>query len=448
MTWKRYAGRLGATTLGFAFGDLPGAIAGYKAFDLYEKAFPEKDEMPKRKRSGGATGSAKRARFLMKGRRVLRKATSRASKRPYRSRPYYVRPSTYVAGQTVYRAAKVKMKRKKVAKIPPALKKAVKHIVAGDKPVGTLVRRSLNNSVAVNVVNGQKVWDGNLDGGPNMNGYSFTVDQIVNAASVMFNGAFATNTVAFNKPTLANRFGANTKFDVIDSHTLYFLKNVTTRELHIDVYEFAAKDLMSHVPDNQAQIWTFNGTTYTGVTGNGEQAHNPSNEWLDAFSSDFQTNSVSTGGPTAYSAVNISTIGVTPDDSITLKKRFRIGKLKRIKLEPGQEAKVFLQGPSKFTLDLAKCFQKGVYMNVQRYTRATLFVMNVDAAAGTTSGFSRAATSSGNGALVVDRKDYYKIACPEQASETNQKTVKIIDVYVGSSAGTLFNVGEESKVNV
>jgi hypothetical protein len=94
-------------------------------------------------------------------------------------------------------------------------------------------------------------------------------------------------------------------------------------------------------------------------------------------------------------------------------------------------------------------FEKGIYQNIQKYTRFVMMVAIQDVEVGTTSGFSRAVSTAGVGGLSVERSDYFKIKAPDRTPLANTKNTKIYDVFSNSAgiSGTARNISDEQMVS-
>lgn len=421
-SWKDYGGRAAATTLGYVGGNIPGAIAGYKAYRAFEK-FNQRNEMPyKRKRSSPLKGNSKRRRMMkayskvksQRGAGVMAKKVST--------------PGLYSAGIARYKAKNVRVRRKRIPAISRKFRRKVLKAVEAPSSKGYFRINYDGGFIQQNQIAAfrQHYWTG-LNGVPDGN-YYFTVDQFVNAASILWNGAHY-NSTTFHQPNFANRFADswNMKLNIISSSHKFVLTNTALRTLYITVYEVKPKRKESFNYGAQANMWTFNGAIYssTAVT-NGQEIRISNTMWDEALVQDNATNSISLDNGTVYAALPASVRGVSPQQSNAFKLKWTTGTLKRIVLEPGQETTVYVAGPGNTVIDLEKYHSDNVYYNLDpKFSRSILFTAHYDQVRGATSGAGRLLSNTIEAGLAISSEFQCKLACPDRVAEDDTKNVSI-----------------------
>jgi hypothetical protein len=262
----------------------------------------------------------------------------------------------------------------------------------------------------------------------------------------MFNGAFTVNSNLMHSPNFVGRFPLlNQKLHVQNSYTSYRLSNQTPREWMIRVYEIKSKKNASYVSTSAgSQEWLWNGAVFTG-SADLQAIGVPEGEWGNALTGDAVNNAVSTSLG-SYGIVPKEQFGLSPTSSPSMKAKFQVNLLKSLKIEPGQEANVFLQGPKNLEIDMEKVVENTVYNNIQKsYTRGLIWVMVPDIVHGATSGFGHQKGTVGG--IAMERTDTFTITCPDQAAVTNIKDVYIRDVIAGPAlVGAVSGVSNDNFV--
>lgn len=370
------------------------------------------------------------------------RVTKRTGKRHTRA------PTNYTAGVTTYKAKAVKQgKGTKKAKISKKMRNTIKSVMAIDRPIGHYRIQYLNGGAAYSGFSSDE--QTTLSGMHNATdglGWHFSVDHIINAASIAFNGAFTVASAAKFNPNLANRLADNTKLIVQATSSSYKLFNPSNRVIEVHVYEIAPKEQMPIDFEDPTKYWYLtSANTFTATTAALLQTKGMYDEIKESFEQDIKTNSVSTAAGT-YSAVLPNTLNVTPNMSPTFRQKFKCNKLRDFKLEPGQDSFFAFKGPCNFTLDMEKMFDKGVYNNLQKWSRNIIFICKLDMTFSADAfGFGRAKASSvSKGGLCIERNDYYKFTAPENSS-AGVKDVYIFDTEkISGSATTMTAVGDET----
>lgn len=449
--WRNRAARASGATLGFIGGSAAGSYVGYKAADAAEQYFnpvnKTKVNMPmlKRKRMGRITRRTTKKRKYVKKRSYRKRRSTRKSY-----------PKQYQAGVKVGSANRVRIKSRPIIKLSQRFKKAVQIAVENKGPIGkmNIVKAGVGfpSSDLALAVNKQIVYNGNLESAF-MSAWDFTVDQFVNAASIMFNGALYDETVTAGvplalSPLITNRFSEkNGKFDIKSSWIKYELANNTLRTVNIKVYEVKSKHPRSYVIGNVAtkKVWQLSGTpTVYSQASNSLGLLDPLNEWISSATDDLLTNARSTALTGGYAAVLPTLLYNAPMQSPSFKQEFDAQMYREIKLEPGQDYSFYVQGPSNYQIDLEKCVQDAYYMNIQKFSRGMLFVCYLDLVSGSTSGFGRLGKGNGNVSGVSCEKTFhYEMYAPGQTSEVNLKNVSICMNVSEAAVGTALDATDE-----
>lgn len=436
--WRRYAGRAAGAAQGFMHGNIPGAVAGYKIGGMLGDYFsPNSDNMAKRKRSSGVTSYIKKS---TKKRRAVKRRAKKRSKGKYRA------PTQYTAGVKKYKAKSVRQRRNKKAKVSKKMANAIKSVIAVQRPKGEYSIQYLGGGVYYSgFTSNNQLYIGGIfdvvDGG----GWHFSVDQIINSASICFNGAnWAAGTTKL-MPTMVNRLAANTKLTVGKCYSKYKLLNASDRMVTVTAYEIAPREEMPINFNDYTTLWTLTAAnTYTASAGGGNQVQTFADELNQAYVVDARTNTLTTGAA-GYPQVATGSMNTSPSLSKTFMKKFKCQALKTFTLEAYQDGELFVDGPGGFNLNLNKCFDKSIYNNIQKYSRQIIFKIQLGKLFSTTAyGFSNAPSSVSGGGLSVDRTDFYSFTAPEN-STAGVKDVRIFDTEINvGGLLTLSNVNDET----
>lgn len=252
---------------------------------------------------------------------------------------------------------------------------------------------------------------GGRPGGIEWTGYCFHPEDFLDAVSVLWNEKPASvgshsissvGTMGNAIPIVPGTNFNNLKFTVIAASESYLCHNVTQRDLHVKVYICAPKRIST------SAIAAVPGTG--AVISNISALRNPEDDWESSLVIDHN-NQVSQG----VVAFSKNAIKACPTDSLTWKKNWAY-ELKEFVLAPGQSFTVTVPGPKNLQIDMAKHWQNGTFMDVQKYVRFPMFVVYPDLASTTTQAYGRPAPLPGiANALVVERRKYYKFGMPEAA---------------------------------
>lgn len=453
--WRNRAARASGATLGFIGGSAAGGYVGYKAADAAEQYFNPVNKtqvnmpMLKRKRMGRITRRTTKKRKYVKKRSYRKRRSTRKSY-----------PKQYFPGVKVGSANRVRINKRPIAKLSQRFKKAVQIAVENKGPIGimNMVHGGIGLDSAsfaaldnTQLVSAGSLWPTVLPSTTKLSEWDFTVDQFVNAASMMFNGALYSTTITngvpeYLSPLITNRFPEkNGKYDIKNSWIKYEMANNMLRTVNVKVYEVKSKKTRSYVMGNKAatKVWTISGTppVYSQVT-NSLGVQDPIQEWANAATDDATLSSRSIA--TNYSAVPINYLYNSPMQSPSFKSQFDAQVIREIKLEPGQDYNFYVQGPSNFQIDLEKCFHDTFYYNIQKYSRAIMFVCYLDLVSGAVTGFGRLGKTNPNlSGFACEKTLHYEMYAPGQTSESNLKSVKLENQYFEVHSGASIDATDE-----
>lgn len=395
--FKKRLSRAAAATLGFAAGNIPGAVAGY----------------------GLETA---RQSFMSKRMRGSKRRYSKGSK-----------PTQYKPGVKRYKAKATRSVRGKSVSVSKKFRSMVQKAMHPTDSIGTHKVDFFGGSVAESQFgyNKQIVWTGCP--GTQDGNYHWTVDDIVNASCVLWNGGLMrANPTTFHQPNFSARWAEsyNMKLEVIDSFSEYEVTNTSLYAIHLKAVCLKPKEARSFVYDNQLNFWAFNNTlkTYVSTVAANNVFGNSIDEWARALAVDKGTENLATGDSGAFAALDVYRRGLDPQHSIALKGMFAMSTLQDSVIQPGQTVKIKLAGPRMLTIDMEKFHEHETYNNIQpKFTRSIIFIAKLEQVRGATSGGGFLADTSLTAALVVNRKDFIKFKIPDRAPELATKNVTIWD---------------------
>lgn len=468
------AGRASAATLGYIVGNVPGAIAGDKAFRMLHKS-----------KQGGKNSSltmplSKRRKIVSPRGRAIRTGTSsgytRKRKANQSTRPRNI-PGSYkittkrkrfskekqsnLAGygaQTIQGSKKLVEKKKRVPKVTKVFKEKVHRALDPNNVHGTYVALNCEGYLKLGARpltdnNKQFVWSGlgvlasALPGDdypwPDCGGWSFLADQYLRVASILWNGATATNSAStWNLNSASNLSPNTTKFWIRDSYTQYELKNMSQRVVTLRVFELAAKSPMGYntqKADNRYWIMP-SGTGVLGLSALGDNlaGNHPAAAWANALGDDFQNFSAYQSIPAAQSALNVNVLDLYPTQSKSLKSVYKCAMLKEYVMEPGEQVKFKVQGPNQVEYDYQKFWKNNAFMSIQKSSRGIFFTVKEDlvcasnrlaypAQNATTPipavtpnfiGTGRLIDTISTAVIALERKDFYMLEMPETVVPT------------------------------
>lgn len=445
MTIYDYAGPVAGATLGYIMGNTRGAIAGYKLARNFVKRMPATRRhsiagpypTPSRSRRGStmSVSSVGSNPFARRGSVASSSSTARRMSLGTRS-TVSVAGSTSASGYRGVRgnAAAVKKKRtkgvswqrRKRVKVTRKFKKKVKEAMMEEHLQGTYLKVTYNRILA----------PGNFDQQAAVDmGVSFGNLQYNNAADVLFNGRTPAEFVG----PLSNEWENPLirKDIILNSWVSYELKNMSQRTWTVKGYVCKPKSVTTdESPNGALGDWT------SGMVVEAGNGINPSSNTPNTLYSD-------------------------PRDCAQFNQFWKC-ELTTIVLEPGQSHTMFVQGPNDFVLDYKKLYAKhhlsstGVWQLFGKYSRHVFFVGYCDLVTSESASAGRyPSTGVGSGGIVVERKEMYRLKCPESAGfkfagtgvGTSQqldmkKPTKIIKIFGSAIVGAVQDVLEENPITV
>ena len=343
---------------------------------------------------------------------------------------------------------KVKQTGRKRIKVSHRLREQVKEVVKENQVHGHFkqISQSFTTdeiSIKQTVLNKRNFWAGGGMGVTDNVGkpdahpsWLFTPNFFIHAASVLFRGK---NSVFYYNKQSSDLFQTGNfkcydatvnerlKFTVKSCSATYLYKNNQTSPLEVCFYVCAPRRKSTHgYPDvgNNSQIQTFAGTT--GVDSG--SLMDPVTYLTRAYTTDTNIGgkildgstlvSTSFGGNYAYTTMN-----VVPEMYPTWAAGYKAEKI-FVCLQPGQEYKLHVQGPSNLEFDAAKCVAGTLVQNTQMYSRSVMVAVlnqlswNTNVASNVTHG--RYINLIGGEGLSVERLDEIKICMPEITGAPDQ----------------------------
>jgi len=238
---------------------------------------------------------------------------------------------------------------------------------------------------------------------PNVSGKLFSAEQVLHAASRLWNGKAAKSNPLYNDAN--NLSPADSIIDVISQKWTCHMKNNTDRQIFVKVYKCQPKSLSNN--GNPQALWD-----------SGLQA--------------MLTNGQMIGTP----AVTINTNELTPAISPEFRANYKTECL-TFRFEAGQENSFVIQGP-KMVYDMAKFYDNGTFMLYQKQDVLLVIVtMNdlVNDAAGVVVG--RPGQLITDGLLCMEWIQEVVIAMPE--------TIGWVSSGAAPAAGNVLNVNREPR---
>jgi len=213
------------------------------------------------------------------------------------------------------------------------------------------------------------------------------------------------------KPILAGTNGIvnyanNAVFNVTNAWEKYVLRNNTGRTVMIKIYLFAPKCMGAR--DTDVVI----GNTLA-LGSNRDYMQDPRDMWERALQDDFNTGANLAG-------VSPRTLYAKPSLP-QLTKSWKI-ECSDLVLEPGQSYDYFIKGPTDLQINMKSHFRNGQFMFIQKCMRIPIFVVHTDLVGGDSEvvGNKLHATrdglpTTGGAEVLVERRRYCRITCPEIA---------------------------------
>jgi len=340
----------------------------------------------------------------------------------------------------VKKVKKVKVGKKLKAKIMKVIDSKVLHVNGSytDNYQGHMIG-PINRSQFVSqagLAGHKTVIDPSIPGGGAFpTAWHFTINEFVNAASILFN----------NKPIPTDSWGKyrltdkecfpikNFILDVRDSWSWYTFKNGTQHAINFALVVCVPKRKGTTIEWSPSSMQGYN---FEGVLVNNQQAFQfPWWSWFQGLENDVIRGNTLRGYGVAADSVTTTPAPQDPSPYDTFRmpnesKSFNTlwkTEVVRFYLQPGQEVKYKLQGPKGITIDCGKQFQNDLFMNVQKYSRAVMGILynSPNAIAKFEAGKTTLAmpgrwadvidrTDAGFG-LFIERSDHCSIRVPEQA---------------------------------
>lgn len=299
--------------------------------------------------------------------------------------------------------------------------------------------------------------------------FAFNPEVWIHMLSVLFNGkpdgtsASATNRSAqatgslLLKPGLSGApgnlgvggqavLGSGLKFHVKKSWESYIMKNLSQRTIEVDMYECAPKVIGAE----------FGGVLQVGGAGRFAPipaVDNPILAFDRGMTEEFKMG-------TRIDIGNARTYGAVPY-SPAFKKQYNVTKTSII-MEPGQSHTYLLRGPSDLDVSVDKLvmpadnINQGLF-NIQKYSRAMMFVLKVDIEVGYTSAGTNVTDNIGRwgpntnnvaNVLGIERTQYASFDMPEQAGMIvqNSATVGPVSLYNNYRRPVIYEIVYQNSV--
>lgn len=338
--------------------------------------------------------------------------------------------------------------RKKSVRVPPRLRKQVKQVLASEDLKGTyqeiLVPRHIKP-----LDNLQNVQMANLRFADSFIGLHFDPTTVVNIASQLFNNAGPNAAQDFNPFAVTNLYNMNSlKINVVDSSVKYIMRNNTTNNLTVKIWDISPKSVSTNASLYLSPITWINNECVRYAPANVP----PGTGLVDELNRYNPFN------------VNVNTIGFNPKMLPSFNQFYAMDET-IIELEPGKTYIHHLPGPKNKLYDYRKFFQNGsVTMNTyQKFCKQTMICVIGDLQGTDTGNVGRftdiAPITSGYG-LLVEARTFYKLRVPEQTGFiaqavppaggqsqglTNRRDSFIIKNWTPAQTGTIQRIGDENE---
>lgn len=266
-------------------------------------------------------------------------------------------------------------KRKKV-KVSRKLRKKVQKVINSNNPDGYY--HEVSGSSVACIANGQQVFHPNQQLSEGQPGWHFTPTQVLDAASILWNG----KTPLINKSTADPGNMSTETLQVLCKNSWYVcrMKNNSQHTLTVKPVVCRPKKV---VTDNAVTSWTAELLN---------QATNPTGE-----------------NPRA----NVITDLYQHPKFCSGMNRFWSFTTSKIVLEPGQEYTFTVQGPQDRMYKMASCYDANLYKNNQTYAANIFYLVNGDLQSDSALLPQRSA-NTGAGALLMENSHHYTLEMPEQ----------------------------------
>lgn len=392
-----YLGGVAGGTLGYIYGNGPGAVAGYmygkqhgetylkKMAPLFSREPPTPKKTPVKRRASisSSSSASKRSRRSSTGSRRSSVMSLGSASQP-RS---VIRPGVKKASKKARKRVSFKKPSGKKLKVSKTFKLKVEKVNAGDSYKGFLQNTSYGSS-QFSITDGQCCFEFGAEG---TNGYYFSPAQILNAASILWNGKSVP--VVNPAPNIADAGNFNpTTFKCFIKKTwaTTVFKNNSQRRIYMKIYHSK-----SHSDQNQIA---------------------PLDDWIQSLS--FLT----VAAPSVtFSSNPLSTTPFTlhaDPRSVDQWKRQWSTECTKVVLEPGQTYDDVISGPSNVMMDLAKFYVSSIYTQINKQCRFSMVAWHYDVCGSLLGGAGRIAPASGETGvpgLVWETNAYYNLELPSVA---------------------------------
>lgn len=404
-------GRAAADTLGYIAGNIPGAIGADILYQTMANGMRTPSRTPKKRARSQSRGrSAKRGRTT----RSVSFARSRSRSRVSRSRS---RVSGGRAHSDDYHAPgfhkgkSVVAKRKPIVKLKPAMKNAIKKVMAGSDLQGRFTKKVISF-----------LWFGGVaaDGGNYNNKQrmdylgvptAFTPNDFLEAARILWkNGAQSPNSTPPNYDSAVDFGLTNFVPTVINSYCKIKMRNNSTRAYHIDLMIIRTKKRAAGL--------------------------DPRGDLIAQLDRREESKEIGNAGGNVFDET-VEKLGLMPTDVDGWRANWQPETITII-LQPGQTYEYFVQGPKMQEINYAKILNGDVIEQDQKWTRYFLVRFHTDlissagtgGTAGTPGYFAETSALTGGvwdgRGICVDQTYHTHMKMPEQAGFQ----------YVSTTAGT------------
>jgi len=202
----------------------------------------------------------------------------------------------------------------------------------------------------------------------------------------------------------------NAVFTVSNAWEKYLIRNNTQRTVSMKIYLCALKRIGAHVLDNR-----LGGVLSTSTDG----IYDPARTWDNALEAEFLLGR-------NLKNIGYDYIGECPTEHSQFNKEYKT-EVTSVVLEPGQTFDYFIQGPKNLEINYMNNFKNSLHMFFQKHMRYPMFVYHADMVGGHPNAEGAAVNHSvgiraampspftTGSCLVVERRRYTKIACPDKA---------------------------------
>lgn len=357
---RKYAAPVSGAVLGYAHGNVPGAVAGYE----FGKRFSSLSQTKQMQNNPFVTPSS-RHRTRLFGSSRSRVGSSRRrparivgrARRGAKARRRATKPTARQPGVVVRGKKKIDRKRK-APKISPKFRKAVKRVL----DVGTYTGSFDWVESGSFTYTSSNQWQQTASLWYNRGGDFFTPLDFLNAASMMWNLKGAVKGYAYGDANLlVNASNGNVKFNIVKSWVKISMVNSSHRTYYLRLYEGSPKK--SGLVDTTVTSTMLSDLATDNVVteGNGILSGYVDGSLVTAASSEVMLNG------------SLS----NPNQLKNFASKWNIKK-NLVQLEPGQSFDWHVPGPSGYNYDDAKTFDGATKQTFQKYSRSLAIAYSAD----------------------------------------------------------------------